>query len=112
MYTILGANGAIANEISKVLSENNISYTLVSRNPKPIVGASTRAADLTNATQTNEAVKGSSIVVLCAGLPYDLRIWNKQWPAIMSNTIDACKKNNSKLIFFDNVYMLGKVSGQ
>ncbi len=50
-------------------------------------------------------------MVLCPGLPYDIRIWNKQWPVIMNNTINACKKNNARLIFFDNVYMLGKVTG-
>jgi nucleoside-diphosphate-sugar epimerase len=29
----------------------------------------------------------------------------------MSNTIEACKRAGAKLIFFDNVYMYGKVSG-
>ena len=84
---------------------------MVSRNPKPVNGALTKSADLTNAAQTDEAVKGSSVVVLCPGLKYDIRIWNEQWPAIMKNTINACKKHNARLIFFDNVYMLGKVTG-
>jgi len=76
MYTILGAGGAIANEFSKVLSQNNIPHTLVSRNPKSVNGALTKSADLTNTAQTDEAVKGSSVVVLCPGLKYDNRIWN------------------------------------
>ena len=29
----------------------------------------------------------------------------------MRNTIDACKKSGARLIFFDNVYMYGKVKG-
>src|SRR5580700_4070037 len=29
----------------------------------------------------------------------------------MSNTIEACKRAGAKLIFFDNVYMYGKVTG-
>lgn len=29
----------------------------------------------------------------------------------MSNTIEACKRARAKLLFFDNVYMYGKVSG-
>ena len=29
----------------------------------------------------------------------------------MRNTIEACKRAGAKLIFFDNVYMYGKVSG-
>lgn len=111
MYTILGAGGAIANELSKVLFENKIPFCLVSRNPKAIFGASTKSADLTNAAQTEETIKGSSVVFLCPGLKYDIRIWNEQWPAIMNNAIVACKKHNVKLIFFDNVYMLGKVNG-
>jgi len=111
MYTILGAGGAIANEFSNVLFQNNIPHTLVSRNPKSINGAFTKSADLTNAAQTDEAVKGSSIVLLSPGLQYDIRIWNEKWPAIITNAINACNKYNARLIFFDNVYMLGKVSG-
>jgi len=111
MYTILGAGGAIANEFSKVLFQNNIPHTLVSRNPKSINGALTKSADLTNETETDEAVKGSTIVILCPGLQYDIRIWNEKWPAIMTNAINACRKHNARLIFFDNVYMLGKVQG-
>ena len=33
------------------------------------------------------------------------------WPRVMSNTIEACKRAGAKLIFFDNVYMYGKVNG-
>ncbi|HVZ97923.1 MAG TPA: NAD-dependent epimerase/dehydratase family protein [Chitinophagaceae bacterium] len=111
MFTILGAGGAISNELSKVLAENKIPFTLVSRHPVSIYGAATKVADLTSASQTNEAVRGSSVVVLCPGLPYDIRVWTKQWPAIMANAIEACEEHNARLIFFDNVYMLGKVNG-
>ncbi|MEO6219241.1 MAG: NAD-dependent epimerase/dehydratase family protein [Ginsengibacter sp.] len=111
MYTILGAGGAIANEFSKVLFQNNTPFTLVSRNPKSVCGGLTLSADLTSRKQTDEVLKGASIVLLCPGLKYDIDVWDKHWPLIMNNTIDACKKNNAKLIFFDNVYMLGKVNG-
>jgi hypothetical protein len=50
-------------------------------------------------------------VYLCAGLKYDIKVWKKMWPLVMQNTIDACKEHNAKLIFFDNVYCLGKVNG-
>jgi len=33
------------------------------------------------------------------------------WPRVMASTIEACKRSDAKLIFFDNVYMYGKVSG-
>ncbi|MEP7109249.1 MAG: NAD-dependent epimerase/dehydratase family protein [Ferruginibacter sp.] len=111
MNTILGAGGAIAQELTSVLLSNNQPVRLVSRNPKPVPGATTIAADLTDSSQTSEAVKGSAIVFLCPGLKYDIKVWTKAWPAIMQNTINACKKHNARLIFFDNIYCLGKVNG-
>jgi nucleoside-diphosphate-sugar epimerase len=49
---------------------------------------------------------------LLVGLKYDLKIWQDLWPRIMANTIEACKRAQAKLIFFDNVYMYGKVTGR
>lgn len=112
MYTILGAGGSIANETAKVLAENKIPFTLVSKHPASIYDAHIKSADLTNASKVMEAVKGSSVALLCPGLAYDMRIWNEEWPVIMSNTISACKYHQVKLIFFDNVYALGKVNGK
>ena len=38
-------------------------------------------------------------------------MWREIWPIIMQNVIEACKRANARLLFFDNVYMYGKVSG-
>ena len=51
------------------------------------------------------------MVYLLAGLKYDHRVWQELWPRIMANTIEACKRAKAKLVFFDNVYMYGKVNG-
>ncbi len=113
MQTILGANGIIANEIAKELHLNfTKDIRLVSRHPKKINDTDELfTADLLNAGQTAEAVKGSEIVYLAAGLPYKAKIWKEQWPVIMRNVIDACKMHQAKLVFFDNVYMYGQVKG-
>ena len=58
-----------------------------------------------------EAVRGSDIVYLLVGLEYNSKIWKADWPVIMRNTIDACKVAGARLIFFDNVYMYGRVNG-
>jgi nucleoside-diphosphate-sugar epimerase len=112
MHTILGAGGAVANELLKELRKNNQPYQLVSRNPKPIAGERWIAADITNANSVREAIKGSTIVYLTAGLKYDIKVWQEQWPKIMNNVIEACKHENAKLIFFDNVYSYGLVKGK
>jgi nucleoside-diphosphate-sugar epimerase len=109
--TILGAGGTISSELEKILAASKTSLRLVSRNPKPFPGAETIAADLSDRDQTIRAVEGSSVVHLLAGLKYDLAVWTDLWPRIMANTIEACKRANAKLVFFDNVYMYGKVNG-
>jgi nucleoside-diphosphate-sugar epimerase len=112
MTTILGAGGAIGNELAKLLTAKNQPFRLVGRNPNATPGATeTLAADLTDRDQTIRAVAGSSIVHLLVGLKYDHTLWQDVWPRIMSNSIEACKRAGAKLIFFDNVYMYGKVSG-
>jgi nucleoside-diphosphate-sugar epimerase len=112
MVTILGAGGVIANELGKLLFARKQPFRLVARNAHPVAGtAEMISADLTNKDQTIRAVAGSSIVHLLVGLKYDHKLWADMWPRIMANTIEACKRAGAKLVFFDNVYMYGKVSG-
>ena len=68
MLTILGAGGAIGNELVKLLAAKNQPFRLVGRNPKATPGATeTIAADLTDRDQTVQAVSGSSVVHLLVG---------------------------------------------
>ncbi|MGO4292260.1 NAD-dependent epimerase/dehydratase family protein [Chitinophaga sp. RAB17] len=112
LYTILGAGGIIANELAAELVNNKKRVRLVSRSPKSIAGITDLVgADITDYEQTKNAVKGSSIVFLTAGLKYDIKVWSDAWPKIMTNVINACKEAGAKLIFFDNVYSYGLVNG-
>jgi len=112
LITILGAGGAIGNELVKLLAARQQPFRLVGRNPKTSPGATeTLAADLSDKDQTIRAVAGSTIVYLLVGLKYDSKIWRELWPRVMSNTIEACKRAGARLVFFDNVYMYGKVTG-
>jgi nucleoside-diphosphate-sugar epimerase len=112
MQTILGANGVIAQELSKHLPGFTDRIRQVSRNPKKVNDTDELlSADLLNYHETEKAVAGSSVAYLTAGLPYNTKVWKEQWPKLMRNVIDACKKHNSKLVFFDNVYAYGLVTG-
>jgi nucleoside-diphosphate-sugar epimerase len=111
LHTILGANGTIAAELIPVLQSNAQQIRLVSRNPKKVAGAEIFQADVLNRDQVFEAVKGSDFVYLLVGLEYNRKVWRTEWPVIMRNAIDACKAAGARLIFFDNVYMYGRVSG-
>jgi nucleoside-diphosphate-sugar epimerase len=112
MQTILGAGGAIGTELVRELAQTRRPVRLVGRNPKRVQGATeTVSADISDLDQTISAVSGSTVVHLVVGLKYDVSVWRELWPRIMGNAIEACKRANAKLIFFDNVYMYGKVSG-
>lgn len=112
MQTILGAGGAIGSELVRELSQAGKQVRLVGRNPKIVQGATeTVVADISDLEQTIRAVSGSTVVYLLIGLKYDFKVWRELWPRIMNNVIEACKRSNAKMIFFDNVYMYGKVSG-
>ncbi len=111
MITILGAGGSIGTELAKILAAKNTSFRLVGRNPKPVADAELFAADLSDREQTIQAVAGSTAVCLLAGLKYDLAVWRELWPRVMANAIEACRRAQAKLLFFDNVYMYGKVHG-
>jgi nucleoside-diphosphate-sugar epimerase len=112
LHTILGANGTIARELIPILQLNGQQIRLVSRNPKPVPGADIQQADVLNRAAVFEAVKGSDVVYLLVGLEYNTKTWKTNWPVIMRNTIDACKASSAKLVFFDNVYMYGRVEGK
>ena len=112
MQTILGAGGAIGTQLLKELVRTQRPVRLVGRNPSKSQGVTEIvSADLSDLAQTISSVAGSTVVHLLVGLKYDSKIWRELWPRIMSNAIEACKRANARLIFFDNVYMYGKVVG-
>jgi len=112
MITILGAGGSVGNGLARVLAAEHRPFRLVGRDPPTLPGASEAVtADLTDRDQTVRSVAGSTVVYLVAGLPYDHRIWQEMWPRVMGNAIEGCKRSGAKLVFFDNVYMYGRVTG-
>lgn len=112
MHVILGASGQIGRELALELNQRFTSdIRIVSRSPKKVNDSDTlQAADLLNAAQALKAVEGSQVAYLTAGLPMNTQRWVEQWPVIMRNTIAACEKAGSKLVFFDNTYMYPQTS--
>ncbi|WP_106915313.1 NAD-dependent epimerase/dehydratase family protein [Chryseobacterium aurantiacum] len=107
MQTILGANGQIGEELARELKRTFTSeIRIVSRNAKKINDTDeVFSADLSIREKAVEAVKGSDIAYFTLGLPISSDLWEKQFPLILHNVIEACKINGTKLVFFDNTYM-------
>lgn len=112
MQTILGANGVIGRELSRLLPQYTDRIRQVGRNPRRVNPSDeVVAADLLDPGATDRAVAGSEVAYLVAGLRYDHRVWAEEWPRIMGNVIEACRRHGTRLVFFDNVYAYGLVQG-
>lgn len=107
MQTILGASGQIARELARELTHSySAELRLVSRNPQKVNDSdSLMPADLLDARQTLEAVKGSRIVYFAAGLPPDADLWEQQFPVMLQNALNACRIVGASFVYFDNTYM-------
>ncbi|NHO31856.1 SDR family oxidoreductase [Acetobacter fallax] len=107
MQIILGANGQIATELARTLHRHHTGeLRLVSRNPCRVNEDDTLvAANLLDAGQTTQAVKGSRIVYFTAGLPPDSKLWEEQFPVMLKNALQACRMAGASFAYFDNTYM-------
>ncbi|EMI6705809.1 NAD-dependent dehydratase [Enterobacter hormaechei subsp. steigerwaltii] len=107
MQTILGASGQIARELARELTHSfSADLRLVSRNPHKVNDTDTlMSADLLDGSQTLNAVKGSRIVYFAAGLPPDSSLWEKQFPVMLQNALNATRQVGAHFVYFDNTYM-------
>lgn len=112
MQTILGSNGVIGREVSRILPSFTDRVRQVSRTPVATNSSDELfAADLLDRAATSRAVEGSRVAYLVAGLPYSSTVWERDWPRVMDNVIEGCIRHGSRLVFFDNVYAYGRVVG-
>ncbi len=111
LHTLLGAGGSVGTPLADELLAAGLRVRLVSRRGVTRPGTETARADLTRLDETVEAVRGSSVAYLLAGLPYRAAVWQEQWPELMSSAVEACKRAGASLVFLDNVYMYGRVDG-
>lgn len=107
MQTILGATGQIAMELARELRRTTEGdLRLVSRSPRKVNDTDILApADLLDAGQAAEAVKGSRIVYFTAGLPPDTVLWETQFPLMLHNALAATRAAGARFVYFDNTYM-------
>lgn len=107
LHIIIGGAGTIGRATIDALRAKNKQVISVGR-AHDTDGVENRKADMLIADQAKQAVAGATHVYLCLGLPYDTKTWQRQWPVIMQNTIDACAETGAKLIFFDNAYLYSR----
>jgi nucleoside-diphosphate-sugar epimerase len=70
-----------------------------------------RACDVLDAASVLHAIEGASQVVLAVGFAYDSKLWRRVWPKTITNVVEACAKTGARIVFVDNLYMLGPQRG-
>src|SRR5690554_4289915 len=104
-HLIIGANGPIGKEIYQILKSSDQEVYRFGR--RKIYEDDYICGDALDLDNVLEAVKDKKYIYITIGLKYDHKVWKQQWPKIIDNIILAAKKENSKIIFFDNIYMYG-----
>lgn len=106
MHTIIGSGGSIGVELAKALTAYTKDIRLVSRHPQKVNETDELvSADVLKNDQLRQAVAGSEVVYMTVGFAYRYKVWKANWPSFVRNLIQICKEEDSKLVFFDNIYM-------
>lgn len=106
---ILGSNGTIGVALAKELASYSSDITLVSRNPRKVNPTDRLLPlDLSHKENIKQAIGDADRVYITIGFPYKTSAWKKLWLPFMQEVISVCSKNRTKLVFFDNIYAIGK----
>lgn len=113
VQTIIGGNGTIGSEVAKQLNLMGIPVRIASRSPVKVnPGDELAYLDVFNPVSIVKAVQGSETVYLILGLEYKDKVWQEGFPRAVQNVLEACRIEGAKFVYFDNVYMYGKVIGK
>ena len=107
--TVVLGFGVTGRATTKVLLERGEAVRVAQRSrPADLPPqAEYRASDVMDAEAVRNAIDGAAQVVLAVGFPYDARVWRTVWPRTMANVVEACAASGARVVFVDNLYMLG-----
>ncbi|HOB67575.1 NAD-dependent epimerase/dehydratase family protein [Ottowia sp.] len=108
-HHLIVGDGVIGQATAQALRALSQPVTLASRH------APTRATahvphlvlDALDGAAMRAAATGVSHLYLTLGLPYRAAVWQRDWPRVMRNAIDAALAHGARLLWFDNVYAYG-----
>lgn len=105
----LSRNGPVGRAFAEALIAAGVDVTVAQRSrPQGLApGARYRACDVFDPSSVRVAIEGAEQVVLAIGLPYVGKVWRTTWPPAMTNVLDACANTGARLVFVDNLYMVG-----
>lgn len=110
LNVVLGS-GPLGRAVMKELLARGKTVKLVNRSGKGSFPTSVAltAADIYDPANVRDACQGAAVVYLCAAPNY--AHWPDQFPPLARAVVTGLSGSGSKLVFGDNLYMYGEVSG-
>ena len=101
--------GAVGRPTTRMLLERGHTVRVAQRNrPADLpTGAEFIGCDVLDPQAVGRAVAGAAQVVVAIGFAYDAKVWRSAWPRAMKNLVEACAATGARMVFVDNLYMLG-----
>ncbi len=111
LHVVFGASGGLGKAVVLELAARQKRVRAINRNGQMDVpdGVETMAGDASNADSARQCCQGAAVVYNCVNPDYTR--WPKLFPPIMHALIDAAASARARLVFGDNLYMYGPVSG-
>lgn len=111
LHTILGAESVLTRELAVVLRQQHRQVRTVAPVSHTLRESDNRIADPLDYEALVAAIAGSEFVYLLEDLTCRTRAREEQWPALMRNTMNACKESRARLIYLDSPQVYGKTNG-
>jgi len=112
LHVVFGA-GPLGIAVVRTLQARGLRSRLVTRGGRRAIGSAQPSewveADAMDASSAQRACVGASVVYHCAGAPYQR--WAELLPRMMDGISGAARVAEAKLIYADNAYLYGKVTG-
>ncbi|WP_309731242.1 SDR family oxidoreductase [Chamaesiphon sp. OTE_75_metabat_556] len=113
LHVVLGASGGLGSAVVRELVKQEKRVRAVSRSAIKEVNLGNQVevvqGDITNVSQMSKICQGASVIYHCTNAPYPE--WVKALPPMMTGVISGAVASGAKVVYGDNLYMYGQVTG-
>lgn len=111
LHVVLGARGAVGSALTSELLQQGLRVRAVSRLRPDYLPATVdwKPADATDAASVQAAVQGGSVVYMVVQPEYTR--WAQEFPALLAAVLEGVSQAGARLVFADNLYSYGPVTG-
>lgn len=110
---VIGSSGQIGALVTDQLVAQGMAVRAISRSTtqtRDDAGVEQKTIHAYTREELGRALAGCTHVISTLGLPYNARIWQREWPSMMDELLNACHMNSLPLTVLDNMYVYGRAA--